>query len=403
MYDKIIIGENMNIVDHKCNQCGAPLDFNTNTQTWICKYCKKEYNIENLQYNINKFNNTQTNNIDVYECGNCGAKVIGNESTASTKCLYCGNSIIVKKNLDGIYKPDYIITFKRSKEEVIDSLSKSLKSKFFSDKEFGNVKNIKEITRLYVPYWLITCEVMASIKGLFHYESDNYTKNKICYRLGTMHFDRVPADAKRNLNDEFLQGIEPFDYTELIPFEYPYLAGMIAECYDQSEKEIIKGQIKKRIEEAAEDKLSSTIRGKNNFSVNERSTFIKNDKIEYVLVPIWFIKLEYEGIEYEFCINDQNGKIAGKRHINKKKVLMSYFLLSLLSLLMVFFAKPIITEYYVFSEYIFMGLIAFIISIFTVLSSNIRSYKKIRKGKNSVDYVNESSFQLLQSEDRDSW
>jgi len=393
----------MNVVDHKCLGCGAPLDFNTNTQNWICRYCNRIYDINGLEYNINKFNNTRLNNVDLYVCGNCGAKVMGNNSTSATKCLYCGNSVIIKKNLDGIYKPDYIITFKKKKEDILNVLSRELKFNFFSDKEFGNINNVKEITQLYVPYWLLSCEVMASIKGIYFAQTKNSTINKKIYRLGTMSFNRVPADAKSNLNDELLQGIEPFNYKELIPFEYPYLAGMIAECYDINEHEIIRKQIKERIEEAAEDKLIKTISGKNNFSVHERSTFINKEKFEYVLVPIWFIKLEYQGKIYEFCVNDQNNKVAGIRQVNKKKVTISYLLASILSLLMCFLAKPVILSPYGDSSYLLIGLILLIISIFTCLGSHIRSYKKIKKGKNSADYVNQGSFILRDAYERDSF
>ena len=394
----------MNVVDHKCLGCGAPLEFNTNTQNWICRYCNKIYDISGLEQNINKFNATRLTNVDVYVCDNCGAKVMGNNSTSATKCLYCGNSVIIKKNLDGIYKPDYIITFKRKKEEIINSLCNELKSKFFSDKKFSNKNNIKEVTQLYVPYWLLSCNVMASIKGIYFVQTRNSTINKMCYRLGNMSFNRVPADGKTNLNDELLQGIEPFNYDELLPFEYPYLAGMVAECYDINEQEIVKIQIKQRIEEAAEDKLSKTISGgKNNFSVHERSTFINNEKFEYVLVPIWLVKLEYQGITYEYCINDQTKKIAGIKQVSKKKVSIVYSLATLLSLLLCFLAKPAITNYYAGSEYIILGLILLIISIFTGISTNIRGYKKIKKGKNSVDYVNQGSFVLTDSYDRDSF
>ena len=86
----------MNTADHKCESCGAPLDFNIKTQTWICKYCKKEYTLDMLKNNINKYNNIPINNIDVYECKNCGAKVIGSDTIASTKCLYCRNTVIIK-------------------------------------------------------------------------------------------------------------------------------------------------------------------------------------------------------------------------------------------------------------------------------------------------------------------
>lgn len=401
---KIIIGDYMNIVDHKCPTCDSVLNFDVNTQCWVCNYCKNKYTLEELQSNINKYNNTKINNLDIYECTSCGAKVICDSSTISTNCIYCGNSLIIKKRLVDNYKPDYIITFKNNKEQIKSILSKNLKSKIFSDSNFGNIDNITQVTQLYVPYWLLSCEVMASIKGIYYAESKDYVKNKLCSRLGVMKFNRIPADAKKNLSDELLQGIEPLKFDELVPFEYPYLAGMYAECFDQNEDEIIKNNIKKRIEEAAEEKLSSTIHGsKKNFSVHERNTFIKKDKFEYVLVPVWFIKLKYKNKDYVFAVNDQTYKVSGIRHINSIKVMLSYLLLTLLSALPILYVLNDNISNSDFKSTILTILILIIIGLFTALSSIVSSYKKIKKGKKSSDYVNEGSFQLLQSSDQDSF
>ena len=392
----------MNVTDNKCLSCGAPLNFDVNTQKWICNYCNKVYSIEDLQHNIDSYNKMVTNNLDIFECSNCGAKVIGNESTSSTKCIYCGSSVIIKKRLEREYKPDYIITFKKNEDEIKKIISKNLKSKFFSDSSFGNIDNIVEVNKLYVPYWLLTCEAMSSIKGILYYQTKNHTTNKLCSRLGAMRFNRVPADAKRNLDDELLQGIEPFNYDEMIPFEYPYLAGMVAECYDQNLEDITKEQIKKRVEEASEDKLRKTIRGGNSdyFSVTERSTFIKKDKFEYILAPIWFVKVEYKGKIYQFCVNDQTGKVAGKRQLNGVKVSFTY----IISILLVAFAISLAMRYpSSLGELIFYIIIALYLLLFGALSATISSYKKVKKGKKSSEYVVNGSFELLASSDQDSF
>ena len=41
----------MNVVDHNCPTCGAVLNFNPNTQNWICNYCKAKYTLDMLDDN----------------------------------------------------------------------------------------------------------------------------------------------------------------------------------------------------------------------------------------------------------------------------------------------------------------------------------------------------------------
>ena len=221
-----------------------------------------------------------------------------------------------------------------------------------------------------------------------------------------MRFTRVPADAKRNLNNELLQGIEPFNYDELVRFEYPYLAGMFAECYDESGEEVVKNQIKARIEEAAEEQLIRTFPGGER-SVHERSTFINKPIFEYILVPIWLVKVKYKNKTYDFCVNDQTCKVSGIRQVNTIKVtLLSAVLLGILVIVCLSYitmAKNYgVSEGDVMSKllYIMLGGLAVESGIMTYI---ISSYTKHQKGKKSSDYIQKGSFYIISSSNQDSY
>ncbi len=389
----------MNTVDHKCISCGAALDYNVSTQTWICKYCKKEYRLEDLDENIKKFDSAPVYNFQIYECNNCGAKAITNESTSSTTCVYCGNSLIIKKRLIGEYKPDYIIPFRNTKEQALEIFLKKLKRYDLSDRHFSDEKNIKKINCLYVPYWLVSCDVMASVKAMMTVENDNGVKCKLYSGLGGMKLNRIPADAKRNLSDELLQGIEPFNYDELKPFEYPYLAGMFAECYDEGKDEIRKNQIKERVEEAAVDKLFKSIsKNRSNFVLQSKSVFSNEYKFEYVLVPVWFITLDYKGKTYELCLNDQTRKISGIKQLNTTKVVALRFICSIIVILLSAYLKYNVSE-----DFSLIFLIIFLMLVNYVISRKTLQYTKLNQGKKSVDYVEQGTFVLMDIKKEDSY
>ena len=40
----------MAVSDHKCLACGAPLNFNPKSQSWICEYCGTEFKIEHKDH-----------------------------------------------------------------------------------------------------------------------------------------------------------------------------------------------------------------------------------------------------------------------------------------------------------------------------------------------------------------
>lgn len=124
----------MSVIDHSCPSCGASLDYNSCDNNWVCKFCKVKYSLEMLKSNIDKYNSISSNELDEYECSNCGSKVVTDKSTSSTKCIYCNSSVIIKSSLVGNYKPDYIVPFSNTKEEILDKFSKHLKSKLLCGK-----------------------------------------------------------------------------------------------------------------------------------------------------------------------------------------------------------------------------------------------------------------------------
>lgn len=44
-----------------------------------------------------------------------------------------------------------------------------------------------------------------------------------------MKLENIPADTKTIIDNDFIRGLEPFEYKEFKKFEYPYLSGFYAE------------------------------------------------------------------------------------------------------------------------------------------------------------------------------
>lgn len=381
----------MNTMDNECLGCGASLKYNPNTNSWICEFCRKEYTIEMLKTNIDKYNNIGVNELDEYECSNCGAKVVSDKSTSSTTCIYCNSSVIIKKRLIGDFKPDYIVPFSNKKEDIAGKFIEHLKGKFLCGKKFANKKNIKSITSLYVPFWLVSCDVMGRVKGnLFGDDYNRGTYN----RLGVMKLVDVPADAKSNLDNNLLKSIMPIDYSKMVNFEYPYLAGSYAEKFDLDKEDVYKEQIKEEIREIVIKELTGTVRGYNNGvggNIENVDIHINKLNYKYVLVPIWFIKMEYKGKEYEYCINDSTNKIAGTYYVDKgiRNILI------LLAVLVGALILPLIQD-----ELMFM-MFVYIFSMVIVIYSIINSYSLKTNKKNQSIYIKPGTFKILESNNVD--
>lgn len=382
----------MNVISHNCPTCSAALTFDVDTQNWTCDYCKTSFTITELMNYHKSRRNSETQSMHGYVCDNCGADIVTYDDSISSMCVYCNSPIIIKDRIEGEYKPDLISPFTHTKEDIIKEFLRLKEDRGLVPKNFFNKKNIVSVNGIYIPLFVVTCEVSASLHGDGVVNKD-FRSSFI--RKGTMQLKDVPADALSTIDDLYIRALEPFDYNKLKKFEYPYLAGMSAEAYDTSKEEVYEQQIMERIEEAAYEQLLKS--GKKYFSYEILSKEIKTfcSEFKHALVPIWCIHIKYGNKDYVYYINDQNLKIAGTFPVSTIKETILYLFTILLNLFLIvcgrLFDAPI--SYFI----IIVGTIL----IWYICSAILSSYKKIKAGVKNRKYITGGSFIPIVSSDSD--
>lgn len=343
-------------IDHKCPACHANLVFNPKEQNWHCQYCESNFNLEDLEKNINKYaekvvveeeNQPDSGEYNLYKCPNCGAQIVTDLNTAATFCVYCKNTSIIKERLVGKFEPKYIIPFQNTREDAIESFKKVGKKHPLMPKSFSSTKNISEIRGIYIPFWLFTTGANGSIRkegtkvDVWYVGNYRYTKTDIydILREGNMNFKCVPNDGSKKFDDAIMNSIEPFNYNNLTNFSPSYLSGFLAEKYDVL-KEEAQQQVTKRIEETVIKSLENNIIGYTSTIEKQSSVNLPNMKIDYVLLPVWLLNIKYNDKIYTFAMNGETGKLIGNMPIDKKKtalVAISIFLISFLIFYLLFY------------------------------------------------------------------
>ena len=54
--------------------------------------------------------------------------------------------------------------------------------------------------------------------------------------------------------------------------------------------------------------------------ITDDNITVENGEVEYALLPVWMLNINYEGNRYTFAMNGQTGKMVGNVPIEKKKV-----------------------------------------------------------------------------------
>ena len=336
--------EQTNIIEFKCPCCNAGLIFGSQVQKLTCEYCDNTFDIDTVRtYNesITKEDNYKFSwetkktqewteleqaSVNAFQCPSCGGEILTDDTTAATFCPFCDNPSIMPTQLSGSLKPDAVLPFQKSKEDAVAAFLKLCKGKPLLPKDFTAQQRLEKITGMYVPFWLYDCD--ANIDGSYkatriHRWSDaryHYTRTEhfLLSRKGNASFSGIPMDGSTKMEDVFMESIEPFDYSQMVPFEMAYLTGYLADKYDVP-SENGKDRIRQRVEQSMRDQIQSTLLGYTTIIPSNRQIRIHHSKAKYVLLPVWMLNTKYGGKIYTFAMNGQTGKMTGSFPVCRKR------------------------------------------------------------------------------------
>ncbi|MCL2210952.1 MAG: hypothetical protein FWB95_03405 [Treponema sp.] len=327
----------MEIKEYKCPNCGGAVQFDSSTQNMKCPYCDAEFEIAALEEyqkelaipekdqfgwegktDLKEWDSEELNDLTQGSCPSCGAVLLGDKNTAAMICPNCGNTQIVLRRLTGLLKPDYIIPFKLDKNAAADALKNFYKGKRLLPDCFNNENRINSIQGVYLPFWLFDASANGHIrfKGIrtktWNDSKYNYIKTDYysIVRDGSMKFEKVPVDGSVKMDDDYMDAIEPFNYSDIKDFETAFLSGYIAEKYDV-DAEGSKERAVKRIKKTVENEFRASVTGYASVTVEKSAVNAQDGKVSYSLLPAWILNTKYKKENYMFLMNGQTGRLVG--------------------------------------------------------------------------------------------
>lgn len=322
--------------EYKCPCCGGAIEFDSTLQKMRCPYCDTEFEMETLksydselknepEENMHwdqtagtKWQESETRGLQTYVCKSCGGEIVGDENMAATSCPFCGNPVVMMGQFSGALKPDYVIPFKLDKKAAKDALKKHLEGKRLLPKIFKDQNHIDEIKGVYVPFWLFDTDADASIrfrattKRAWSDSNYNYveTSHYMVQRGGSIGFQQVPVDGSSKMADDLMESIEPFDFSEAVPFQTAYLAGYLADKYDVTAEESVE-RANERVKRSTEEAFAASVTGYTTVTPENSSVQLHGGTVKYALYPVWLLNTTWKGNRYLFAMNGQTGKFVG--------------------------------------------------------------------------------------------
>ena len=322
----------------RCPGCNATLKFLPELGKMSCSFCGNTYSPNEINKNDTSSNssemsdsvkmrkrNFETIKVQMALCTSCGADLAMTDVEVSSFCPYCGQATIIKDRIDDYMKPDCIIPFKITQDEAYKIIKDSMENIYFIPNEFKNV-TIEMLRGIYIPFWLydIYCEDEQKWKLPNHEAS---YANPIMIRAANANFKNLTVDGLKQLNDESSQRLEPYDLSELVPFNVSYLSGFYADRFNEAgadTKLIAKGRVISMLYESVKEAMPS------GSALLSRHPKVLIEGEKYALLPAWFLTFRYDDKTYTALVNGQTGKLVSAYPYSKKKIAVFVSIFSVL-------------------------------------------------------------------------
>ncbi len=344
------------LADHHfpCDTCGSDLRYDPGADQLTCDHCGNSQAIETdrvaagglreLDFRAavnNTLSEAEIEETRVVTCPNCSATTEFDPDTHAAECPFCATPVVTDTGTHRHIKPRGLLPFALDEGQARAALTGWLGSLWFAP---GGVQDYarkgRAMNGIYVPYWTFDADTKSSYTGQ---RGDDYFETKTVTRNGkrkqvrvrktrwraargrlARFFDDVLVLASQSLPKKYTDGLEPWDLSELEPYNPEYLAGFRAEGY---QIELADGftQARAYMDRMILRDVKYDIGGDRQ-RVSNVNTQISDVTFKHVLLPVWLAAYKYRGRTFRFVVNGRTGRVQGERPYSAWKITFAVIL-----------------------------------------------------------------------------
>lgn len=325
----------MSLLNYKCPSCGASINYDASQDKSVCDFCNSVFTLKELDDYAKKSEKKEKpasekdsqEEILSYSCDNCGAEVVSDATTSATFCYYCHSPVILTKQLQGDFKPDYIVPFAIDKKKAQETFLNWAKTKPYVPRSFTEASQLEKITGMYLPYWMGNAKTHVNVQGVgtktrvYTQGDTEYTEHQD-YPItaqGDFTIEKIPELAFTQIDRDLVKSVDDFSDAELREFNMLYLSGFFSERYD-IERQKAESSLIEQAENYAQNFVRSQFSGYDNIKKDVDEVNTELEKVSYVLLPTWVLTYNYLGKNYVYMLNGVNGRAYGELPLDQKKL-----------------------------------------------------------------------------------
>ncbi len=282
-----------------CPACGAPSRYSVADRVYRCASCGTETPPAEQHRRTSSWRSVRRSQIKaeqqeaaaVFSCPGCGAKIAVAAGEATGSCAFCDGSLVRRKFTDADFFPELIVPFRITRGEALEKAERWLASRGTLKEKAAARDALQNLQGCYLPYQFvrgpIECDVLRDASSR-------------SYRCGGF-VDEIAVNTSRQLRNEVLDAIEPYDWEETREFNFGYIAGQRVKLQDTGREELL-SRVKSEVES---DYLPVVERAMHTKGV---TLSVHTGELEElpVLLPAYVVSQK----DFTLVVNGQTGAVA---------------------------------------------------------------------------------------------
>ena len=350
---------------YPCTACGADLVYEPKDGFLSCAHCGHKEAIpttaeqveersfeQYLQIRPEQLDQLAANALEV-QCQSCGATVTFTPPEVARQCDFCGVQIVAQpKSADPILAPEGVLPFCITQPQASAGLRTWIASRWFAPSGLKHFAQPDAIHGVYLPFWTYdtnTTSHYTGERGEHYYVTESYTdtdsQGKQVTRTRqvrhtrwhsaagtvTRWFDDILVPATTSLALNRLEALNPWDLTELRPYDPAFLSGFKAQRY-----QVDLAQGFERVKLVTANVIQGDVRrdiGGDEQRVHNVATHYSGITFKHLLLPVYAGAYRFGGKVYQIVVNGRTGEIQGDRPYSIFKITL--FVLTILFILLI--------------------------------------------------------------------
>ena len=232
--------------------------------------------------------------VDEIKCSHCGAPISFQPGELLATCKYCGFTVVIETGQTFTFEHSLLLNA-FDQVQVETRVRGWMREGFMKPSDLARKAKLTGSELIYLPFWVVSVEARSSYRGIFERISPAVMKEGVIEKdYDWLVLARKATEFPTREYQVPLEGKIPFDFRRIEGFA----KALNSEIAKDEAEEQAKAEIEGNHKFLAQQDVDKII---------EMNTEIKIEETVYLHAPIWFIKYEYKGKDYQLIIDGATG------------------------------------------------------------------------------------------------